>query len=123
MSGLLRARSGTSGDIESGEHTIEVRLERNPEKPDHWDLRYGQFGRGWGRVGSEMPFLNDHRSWSTTGEPPLGKQVELNADDGIILYVLRTGIVTETKGGYSMSSPDPARDSQGVMLWIAPAGK
>ena len=111
--------SGMSTQIESGEHTLDVRVRRDPDVKDQWLLEEAILGRGTGRSGTLMPFLNDRRTWATSSEVPMGKQIEIDPNDGVVLLILRHSPVKDTPGGgWSRTSPDEKKDCPGVMCWI-----
>ncbi len=112
--------SGGSSSIESGEFTIDSQVRPGDETPDQWDLIHSINGRGGGANGAVMPWLNDRRVWTTAEEAQLGKQIELDANDGLVLFALRKGKMQETHGGYSNKWPDETKEHPGVMLWIEP---
>lgn len=112
---------GGTSTIDSSEFTIDVQVERPDAKSDHWNLRYNINGRGGGAVGSEMPWLNDRRRWTSEAEAGFDQQTERDADEGLILFELRQGDLKEFSGGYSVASPDKTKEQPGVMLWIEPA--
>ena len=112
---------GGTSTIDSSEFTVDVQVERPDAKSDHWNLRYNINGRGGGAVGSEMPWLNDHRRWTSEAEAGFEQQTERDADEGLILFELRQGDLKEFSGGYSVASPDKTKEQPGVMLWIEPA--
>jgi hypothetical protein len=113
--------SGGTSTIDSGEFTIDVFVERPDANSNHWNLRYNINGRGGGTYGSEMPWLNDRRRWTSEAEAGFDEQSERDADDGIVLFELRQGDLKEFAGGYSVTSPDKTKEQPGVMLWIEPA--
>jgi hypothetical protein len=121
IANLLQSRSGTSSSLEPGEYTFDVKLRRKPEEKDRWDFIVNRQGRGAGSVGSTMPWLNDRRAWFHSSDVPSTDHIEADPNVGVVLYMLRQGIVTESNNGYSTSSPDYAKDTPGLMLWIAPA--
>jgi hypothetical protein len=113
--------SGGTTTIDSGEFTIDVFVVRHDVKSDHWNLRYNINGQGGGTYGSEMPWLNDRRRWTSEAEAGFDEQSERDADDGIVLFELRQGDLKEFAGGYSVTSSDKTKEQPGVMLWIEPA--
>lgn len=113
--------SGSTSTIDSGEFTIDVYVKRDDEKPDHWNLHHNINGHGGGLVGSKMPWLNDRRAWTTSAEVSMDKQTERDADEGLVLYELRQGILKEFPGGHSVTPPDESKEQPGVMMWIEPA--
>ena len=112
--------SGSSASVESGEFTIDVKVHSDQQKPDHWRLTHSINGRGGGTVGTVMPWLNDRRVWMTDNEVHFGKQVECDANEGLVLFVLRKGNLKETSRGYSTTWPDESKENPGVVLWIEP---
>ena len=113
--------SGSTSTIDSGEFTIDVYVKRSDEKPDHWNLHDNISGHGGGRVGSKMPWLNDRRVWTTGADVGFDKQIERDADEGLVLFELRQGILKEFPGGHSVTPPDESKEQPGVMMWIEPA--
>lgn len=114
--------SGSTGSVRSGEFTIdvEVRPDAGAAKDDQWVLSYNINNAGGGSVGTAIPWLEDRRAWSISGEAPRGRQVELPAEDGVVLFELRQAKVTERDGGYSTTSPDAAADAPGLIVYITP---
>lgn len=112
--------SGSSGNIDSGEFTIDVQVRPDPKKPDHWDFAYSINGRGGGTTGAVVPWLADRRVWTISDEVHRGKQIELDANDGLVLFALRKGDLKEFPGGYSTTGPDESKEHPGLMLWIEP---
>lgn len=117
---VLDKRSGSDGDIRSGEFTIdvEVRQESQASQEGQWDLVYRINNAGGGRVGSTIPWLEDQRRWSISSEPPLGRQIEHAAEEGLVLFALRQATLNGFDSGYSTSPPDDARDAPGLIVWI-----
>jgi hypothetical protein len=113
--------SGGTSTIDSGEFTIDVHVDRPDVKSDHWNLHHDINGRGGGTCGSEMPWLNDRRRWTSEAEAGFDQQTERDADEGLVLFELRQGDLKEFAGGYSVTSPDKTKEQPGVMLWIEPA--
>lgn len=112
--------SGSTSEIDSGEFTIDIAVRPDSEKPDHWSLSHQVAGRGGGSVGTKMSWLNDRRVWSVSGEPVIGKQIEADSDDGLVLYALRKASIKEFPGGYSMYPPNDGAETPGLMIWISP---
>lgn len=112
---------GSTSTIDSGEFTIDVEVKRDNEKADHWNLYHSINGRGGGHVGSEMPWLNDRRRWTTEADAGFDQQTERDADEGLVLFELRQGNIKELAGGYSVTPADKTKEQPGVMLWIEPA--
>lgn len=113
--------SGSSSTIDSGEFTIDVHVERPDAKSDQWNLRHNINGRGGGVCGTVMPWLNDRRVWTTSADVGFDKQIERDADEGLVLFELRQGDLKKFPGGYSVTSPDKTKEQPGVMMWIEPA--
>lgn len=113
--------SGSTATIDSGEFTIDVYVKRSDEKPDHWNLHHNINGHGGGLVGSKMPWLNDRRAWTTSADVGLDKQIERDADEGLVLFELRQGNLKEFPGGHSVAQADESKEQPGVMMWIEPA--
>jgi len=119
---LLANRSGSSGNAPSGEFFVEIRLKRDLAQPEQWLLHY-RLGDSFGSNGSEMKWLDDRRAWSMSSEVDWTRQKEKQGGEGLELFILREGKVTELAGegsGYSMTSPNGASDTPGIMFWIAP---
>ena len=112
---------GSKSSIDSGEFTIDVEVKRDAAKGDHWNLHHSINGQGGGFVGSEMPWLNDRRRWTTEADAGFDQQTERDADDGLVLFELRQGNLKELTGGYSVTPADKSKEQPGVMLWIEPA--
>jgi hypothetical protein len=68
-----------------------------------------------------VPGLTDRRGWTIFSDAGLGKQQEMNPEDGLVLFSLREGAFAENKGRYSTIKPDETKEAAGVILWIAPA--
>lgn len=119
---LADKSSGSVGEIKTGEFTIDVEVRRDLQSPQEsqWELSYRINNAGGGRVGTKIPWLDDRRSWSVSSEPPLGTQIQLPAEDGIVLFALRKAEVKESNGGYSTYPPDDSRDAPGMIVWITP---
>jgi hypothetical protein len=121
LADLRKSRKrGGNQNIESGEHTFEVEIRRNPVPDEHWELEFHTLGEpSHSTVG--VPGLTDRRAWTITADPALDKQKAINPEDGLVLFSLREGTFTENKGRYTTIKPDDAKEVPGVILWIAPA--
>jgi hypothetical protein len=116
---LLKARSGSSTGLESGEFTIDVTLQQDKSDPDQWVLAHIINGRGSGSVGSQMPWLNDRRVWSVSSDITLDQQMQKAPSDGVVLFELRPATLKEIDGGYTSTPPNRSTETPGLMLWIA----
>ena len=115
--------SGSYSPVDSGEFTIDILLQPDPNKKDQWLLVYRIQGKGGGTDGTTMPWLKDRRVWSTSSEASLRKQKEISPEEGVVLFAVREGTVKELKGGFSSHPADETKEANGVLLWIAPEVK
>jgi hypothetical protein len=117
---LKTIKRGGNQNIPNGEFTFEVQTRRNAVPKEHWELACHVLGSGDLSV-LGAPGLTDRRGWTITSDASLGKQQEMDPDDGLVLYSLREGAVKENKGRFTKIKPDDTVEAPGVILWIAPA--